>query len=148
MIANQVGREEAQEAQETSFSPARVLFLARKNEFANLQSRGPEVDQETVLPAGRPEVTKKLGGVFGGKGSNGLDFDDQFSLHDHIREVVAQDGFIRIANLERILNEDLQPLLSQSEGQPGLVNLLEVAVSQVPMQIQSGRPDLVAQGKN
>lgn len=47
----QDSHEEAQEAQGTSFSPARVLFLARKNEFANLQSRGPKVDQEAVFPA-------------------------------------------------------------------------------------------------
>jgi hypothetical protein len=56
-----------------------------EDEFADLEPWRTEVDQESVLDLGGPEIAQELGDVLIGQSAHCLQFDDEAASHEEIR---------------------------------------------------------------
>lgn len=104
-----------------------------------------EVDQQAVLHSRRLEVSKNLSDVFVASRSDGLQLDDQLSLYDQVREVLAERRAVFIQLCQRVLLLNMQASFAKSVCQPVLVDFLQMAVTVVAMKFVSGLPDDVAE---
>jgi hypothetical protein len=128
--------------------PSRIGLGARvvpgQNKFADLELAGPEVDQQSVLDARRPQIAKYLSNVFIQERLARLDFNDEAFLDEQIGEVVPQDRSVFVADFQRVLSHDAQTEIAESVPQAVLIHLFQVSTPEKAMKGKARLADEVA----
>ena len=77
------------------------------DELLNLESRRPEVDEQSVFDLRSTQVAEQLGRVFVGDRLGRFEFDDQDRFNKEIREVFTEHGSVFVEHCQRKLDSDL-----------------------------------------
>jgi len=123
-------------------------FLPGEHQLADLQPRRSEIDQQGMLPPRRPQIAEDLGEMFGHEALHRLDLDDEHILDEDIREILSERRPIPVADPQRILGDGGGSLPLQPVQKAVLLDFFEVAVAEVPMQVERSRAHLIAEFKD
>src|SRR5580700_10272082 len=99
-----------------------------------------------MLDSRRPQISEKLSDMFIRQCLARLDHHDQPAINEQISEVVAKNGSIFVAHLQRMLRQNSQAEFTQPIQEALLVNLFQVTAAQKVMKSEPGFPDYIAQG--
>jgi hypothetical protein len=113
--------------------------------LSNLELVRTEIDQHPVLKPSGFEVTKYLSLVIRGQGFGGLKLQDQHTVYQQVRQVIADNRPVLIVHFDRMLLPHVQTLFPQPMRQRVLVDLLQVSMPVISVNVIRRLPHLIAE---
>ena len=123
----------------------RLSGARAQGEFADFEFVRAEVDQEAVLQARGLQLTQNLRFVVVRQGFDRFQIYDEFTLHQQVGKVIANERAILIIDLDGMLLFDIQARLAETVCQGVLVHLFQMPVPMVNVNVVGRLPHLVAQ---
>ncbi len=121
------------------------LVLVSKDEFADFDLGGAEVDQHGVFSAGGAEVAEDLGGVVVVEGAAGFEFDDEIVVYDEVGEELAEEAAVLVVDVDGDLLVDLLTKFSKAVAEGVFVYLFVVSVAEETVGVEGGLADDVGE---
>jgi hypothetical protein len=122
----------------------RLSGARAQGEFADFEFVRAEVDQEAVLQARGLQLTQNLRFVVVRQGFDRFQIYDEFTLHQQVGKVIANERAILIIDLDGVLLFDCQTRLAEPVGQGVLIDFFQVTVPMVHVDGVCPPPHLVA----
>ena len=127
-----------------------VTLPPTQDEFADLELRSPEINDEPMFNVRSPKVAEQLRDMVIGQRTRGLKFHNERIVDEKIGDIFTKRGAVFIGHRQGVLLQDGTgpPGFAEAVGKSILINFLHVAVPKKSMQSQTRFADVIAQCKD